>query len=120
MKDLLFTQTKTQEIKPKILGKTQSGLRLYQKILVLLLSSINSEYREYAGTNLTSYLGKANITADGFLQALGTSACKNALQLLDSEDRALIDKLTANVQYSTLYITIMLTDGTTYIGALTI
>lgn len=120
MKDLLFTETKTQDIKPKILGKTQTGLRLYQKILVLLLSSVNSDYRETSGTNLTSYLGKVNVTDNGFLQALGTAACKNALQLLDAQDSALIEQLTADVQYSSLYITIKLTDGTTYTGALTI
>ena len=120
MKDLLFTQPKTQDIKPKVLGKTATGLRLYQKILVLLLSSSQDAYREDAGTQLTTYLGRANITGSNFLQSIGAAACTKALSLLDSQDRSLIDQLTATAQYSSLYITIKLTDGTTYTGALNI
>lgn len=120
MKDLLFTQPKTQDIKPKLLGKTDTGLRLYQKILILLLNSSQDAYRENAGTQLTAYLGRANITGSNFLESIGSAACSKALTLLDTQDRALISQLTATSQYSKLYITIKLTDGTTYTGTLNI
>lgn len=120
MKDVLFTEIKTEDLAPTILGKTDTGLRLYQKILVLLLSSNKTKYRATAGTSLVSFFGQVNITGNDFLQTLGNSACSQALSLLDTEDAALIKQLKATAQYSKLYITIELTDGTTYTGALTI
>jgi len=57
MKDMLITEPKTQAISPSVLGKTYSeGLSIYQKILVLILSSDTAPYRVSAGAPLIKLL----------------------------------------------------------------
>lgn len=85
MKDLQFTEAKTTIIEPLILGTTAvSGLRLYQKILVLMLSSRSATYREAAGANLIDLLSGANTPSDELLASLGSSACAQVRSLLDA------------------------------------
>lgn len=118
MTDLLFTQPKTQQVSLSLLGKTSAGIRLYQKILVLMLSQAGSGYRQSGGTLLTSIVGKANITQPDMVLQMGRAACTDALRLLDKEDRDLIDSLQASYSAGSLIITMKLTDGTSYTGEL--
>lgn len=119
MKDLKFTQPKTMEIAPDIKGKTTvDGLILYQKLLTLILSPSNGAYREQAGTTLTQLLQGANTPQDDVLLAIGTNACSTARNLLAVQDSDLIDSLEAAAQDGSLTITLTLTDGQTYTGAL--
>lgn len=120
MIDILFTTTKNGPVTTKILGATDTGIRLYQKIIILLLSSANDMYRQQYGSQLPDLVGKVNISDDITLQNFGVMACSGVLQQLDPEDRAQIQTLTATAQNLKLYITISLRDGTTYTGALTI
>lgn len=119
MRDLQFTQPKTMLIQPEIKGKTSvDGLKVYQKLLVLILSPSNGVYREQAGTVLTELLQGANTPQDDVLLAIGTNACSTARSLLDPQDNQLIDTLEASAQNGQLTITVTLIDGQTYTGAL--
>ena len=120
MTDLLFTQPKTQQVKLSLLGKTNTGIRLYQKILILMLSDSSGLYRSNMGTVLTSVIGRSNLTQPNMLLQLGRTACTDALRFLDSQDRQLISSLQASYQNGELFITMKLTDGTTYTGGLNI
>lgn len=120
MIDVLFGQPKSGKVKLQLLGKTDTGLRLYQKLLILLLSSINQPYREQAGSTLVTYIGNINALGDSALTALGTQACNRVKSMFDPQDAALIQSVQAEARNSMLYITMKLTDGTSYTGALDI
>lgn len=120
MIDVLFGQTESGKVRLQVLGKTDTGIRLYQKLLVLILSAASQSYREQAGTDLITYLGNINALGDAALTALGTQACNKARSMLDAQDAALVDSVQAQARNSVLYITITLTDGTSYTGALDI
>lgn len=120
MRDICFTKPKTCLIQPEILGKSSvQGLLLYQKIVVLLLSSQNSSYRSQTGTNLVDLLGGANTPADVILTSLGTIACNQIKAQLDSSDAQLIQSLTAEAQDGHLSITLVLDQNESYTGVLT-
>lgn len=119
MKDMQFTQPKTMLIQPHVLGVASvQGLILYQKILVLMLSSSSSSYRENAGTQLIDLLSGSNTPSDQLLTSLGSNACAQARSLLDSQDIDKMDSLTASASNGVLSITLRLKDGQTYTGEL--
>lgn len=111
MRDLQFIDKTSYNIQPYVIGKTNDRLlMLYQKILVLLLTQGNTEFRQYQGTQLISLLQGANIPAQNFLQHLGQISCNQVLQQLDSEDRQLISNLSASVQNGSLFIVLKTED----------
>lgn len=119
MKDICFTQPKTCLILPQIKGKTSvQGLILYQKIVVLMLSSQAGAYRAQAGTELVNTLQGANIPVDSVLLSIGTLACSAVRKQLDPEDDRKIQSLTASVQNGGLSITLKLTNGESYTGVI--
>lgn len=120
MIDVLFGQPKSGKVRLQLLGKTDTGIRLYQKLLILILSPASQLYREQQGTNLVSYLGHINALGDSALTALGTEACNKAKGLLDPQDSSLVQSVQAEARNSVLYITMKLIDGTSYTGALDI
>lgn len=120
MRDVCFTKPETCIIQPQILGKSSvQGLLLYQKIIVLLLSSQKGLYREQAGTNLVDLLGGANTPADVVLTSLGTIACNQIRAQLDSSDAQKIESLTADAKDGHLSITLVLDQNESYTGVLT-
>ena len=119
MKDIQFTLPKTMQITPNIQGKTSvEGLKVYQKLMILILSPSNGLYREQAGTSLTELLQGSNTPTDEILLALGTSACLTAKNLLDIQDMEKLKSVTAEASNGSLSITVQLQDGETYTGVL--
>ena len=119
MKDICFTQPKTCLIVPQIKGKTSvEGLILYQKIVVLMLSSQTGAYREQSGTELVNTLQGANIPADSVLLSIGTLACNAVRKQLDPQDEQKIQSLTASVQSGGLSIILQLANGESYTGVI--
>lgn len=120
MKDIQFIKPQTTQINPYILGKTSTyGLILYQKILVLLLSSSSDLYRQREGTTLLDILDGSNTPSDQLLQVIGSSACGQLITYLDSSDTDLIQSLTADANMGRLSIILTLKTGQSYEGFLT-
>lgn len=119
MKDICFTELKTQAIVPDIRGKTYStGQLIYQKILILILSDKDGIYRTNTGTTLIQLIHGVNTPNDALLQTLGTTACNDAYSLLSAQDISHIDSLRASASNGQLSITLKLKDGQTYTGVL--
>lgn len=120
MKDIQIVPMKTVLVQPMLLGKTTTAsLILYQKVLILMLSSSKQFCRESAGTSLIDLLQGANIPADQLLTTLGSAACAKVLSLLQDTDRQLVSSLTAEAANGTLSITLQLKTGQSYTGVLT-
>ena len=119
MRDFQILPVQTTILQPKVLGKTSTqGLLLYQKILLLILSSSKGAYREQAGCDLVSLLQGGNTPEDAILQSIGLLACSTVKGLLDFQDAQKIESLTAQAQDGQLYITLTLISGQTYTGSL--
>ena len=119
MKDICFTELRTQQVSPSIKGKTYStGQLIYQKILLLMLSDKSGLYRENSGTSLIRLIHGVNTPNDALLQTLGTTACNDAYSLLSAQDISHIDSLRASASNGQLSITLKLKDGQTYTGVL--
>lgn len=120
MKDIQFIIPQTSIINAAIVGKTYTeGLILYQKVLVLILSSSLSMYRSKSGTKLIDLLQGSNTPPDNILQMLGTSACGQLMTCLDSSDIDKIQSLTASANNGKLNIILTLINGQSYEGFLT-
>ena len=71
MKDIAFIRPVSEVIKGTIKnGSTDEGLLVYQKIIVILLSSIKGAYRQRAGTAFIEQLGKGNLSNNNYMKAL--------------------------------------------------
>lgn len=120
MKDIQIVPVQSTQIIPSVLCKTQAaGLILYQRILVLLLSSSGAAYRELQGASMLNLLQGINTPSDDILTSLGTLSCAQVRDMLSVEDNINLKNLYVQTQNGSLYVTVELNDGTSYKGQLT-
>lgn len=117
MKDIQIINTEKTVVQPQLLCvTTDKKLRIYQKILVLLLSNTNNIYRYQQGTQITQLLQGANIPSVDFLLHLGQTACSQVLSQLDIQDRKYIKSLKAEVDGGNLFISLTVQNNETIKG----
>lgn len=118
MKDLQILQKKTMTIQPCLLDKIyDKNFLLYQKILILLLSNVDSLYRN-DGCNLVQIMQGSNVPDPKFLQTLATSCCDQVITTLDAEDRALLQRIWMSVDNGQLNIHVKMKNAQLFEGIL--
>lgn len=119
MKDIAFIRPVSQVIKGTIKNRsTDQGLLLYQKIVLLVLSSVTGAYRQEAGTSFVQYLGRGNMADNDYMKALLQTACTQAKQCLDLQDSNRIESINVQMLDTSANITITLTSGEIYTGTI--
>ena len=120
--DIQITPGESGDVLFSVRGKApDTGLMLLQRLYVLLFSPRGKGYRgggiEY---DLLALLEGANTPTDEELNALLALGCAYALEGLDDEDRALVDSFTCSASGGAVSCTLVLSEGTTIEGQLTI
>lgn len=119
MKDILFVTEQSGPINTQILSKTTSvAKQLYQKILILLLSDIDTIYRQRSGCNLVKLLKGSNYISDNLILTLGSNACSNVLRLLQTQDSQLVKSLVPSVSDGHLFFELTLNSGQSFKGSI--
>lgn len=112
MIDLRIIDINNPYVQPIVQGKTtDNNLILYQKVLIVLLTDNRTLFRQNAGTQLISLLGRTNYNSS-FLQSRLEIIKQQVLDSLDQIDRQAIAELTLTMVSSQLDVTIQFTDGT--------
>ena len=119
-KDMQIVPAKSGEITLDLLGNSEdSGLMLLQRLYVLMLSDLSSDYRGGSfGNALLAFLEGGNTPPDGVLTSMLSVACAAALLGLDADDRSLVSSFSASAVDGAIQATLKLADGTTLTGTL--
>lgn len=119
MKDIAFIRPISQIISGTIKNSsTDQGLLLYQKIIVMILSSVDSAYRQEAGTSFIEHLGKSNFAGNDYMRSLLQTACVQAKQCLDLQDSNKIQNISVQTPGDSANITVELKNGEIYTGTI--
>ena len=119
-KDIQIVPAKSGEITLDLLGKSEdNGLLLLQRLYVLMLSDLSSDYRGGAfGNALLAFLEGGNTPPDTVLTSMLGVACAAAVLGLDAADRALVSSFSAVAINGDIQATLKLSNGTTLTGIL--
>ena len=96
-----------------------TGLALLQRLYVLLLSNLSSEYRgSTSDYSILQFLEGSNMATDESLNALLAISCANAVASLDQADKDEISSFNGVGNGESITFTLTLRDGTTISGVI--
>ena len=119
MTDIQIIRKNTGQLQPRLVDKTtQDSIRIYQKVLVLLLTNNSALFRQQCGTSLLKALAGINYYNDQILNNLVQAAKLELLSSLQEQDSQLLQALQLSVSGSSISVNIILKDGTTQFGVI--
>ena len=118
--DLLMIPAESGRVQFSITGKSpDTGLRLLQRLYVMLLSDPQNPYRDSdGGPTLLNFLEGANIPSDAIMNTYLALGCATAVSMLDAVDVQNIASFTGACEDGVITCTLVLADGTTVKGQL--
>ena len=119
-KDLRIIPDEAGTVVFDVHGKQEdTGLALLQRLYILLLSDLSTEYRGSASDySILQFIEGSNRATDEALNALLAISCANAIAALDEEDRDNISAFSGVGEGENIVLTLTLKDGTTISGVI--